>query len=510
METYFRDGLRKTSDFSVVAIPDISRNADKEAIANLFELIAAAAVICDNRAEFVGRIMNMPGHSQLEMKHIIEAGMDRLEDCEALMNEDGEDHEDDFEDGGENELVFDQNMDGYDSFEDSSVGHESSALLGSAAGASSAELMDVIRERDEFRDALDGASKELTSLKNERSYGVEEIEVDNRRLREMTSDLQERLERYQKALETTEQDASKAKRQLEEATAVAEGLREKNVQLEDELDLAKAKTTQLHKAEATVIAYKKKLNSVGVMNQQMQEMEDQAAGYLRQIVDLENANKQLPGLQRKVETMQEQIRKLEQMLRESSKALTEKNSEVTKLKADVMAAVNAKKLFEDELSELRARHAHGIVEDDTIPSFSLGATNTAQLKEKIFRLEHENESLRKQVEDVQPGANDGVNALMSRDIKAELERKDSKIRLLSQDKAKLEAYSKQTLAKFQEKYMVALQECKKQLKEKSEKIEQLEMRAAVEKAAQKREEQLLSSSMYELGLSILQNNLAQR
>ena len=122
-----------------------------------------------------------------------------------------------------------------------------------------------------------------------------------------------------------------------------------------------------------------------------------------------------------------------------------------------------------------------------------------QLKEK-----HE------KIEDVQPGANDDLAALMSRDMKAELKRKDCKIKQLSQDKAKFEAYSKQTLVKFKEKYMVALQECKKQLKEKHEKIEQLDMRAAVEKAAQEREEKLVSSSMYELGLLILQNNSAQR
>mmetsp|Transcript_9661 Transcript_9661/g.13950 ORF Transcript_9661/g.13950 Transcript_9661/m.13950 type:complete len:100 (-) Transcript_9661:71-370(-) len=99
---------------------------------------------------------------------------------------------------------------------------------------------------------------------------------------------------------------------------------------------------------------------------------------------------------------------------------------------------------------------------------------------------------------------------MSQSLKSELERKDAKIKQLSQEKAKLEAYSKMTLAKFQEKYMVAIQECKKQLKEKTEKIEQLEMRSAVEKAGHKREEQLLSSSIYELGLSIMQNNLSKR
>ena len=81
---------------------------------------------------------------------------------------------------------------------------------------------------------------------------------------------------------------------------------------------------------------------------------------------------------------------------------------------------------------------------------------------------------------------------------------------VSGDKDKLEAYTKRTLAKFQEKYLVALQECKAKLKEKQDKIEALENRSSAEKTAQKREERLLSSTVYELGLAIMQNRLKER
>jgi protein HOOK3 len=78
---------------------------------------------------------------------------------------------------------------------------------------------------------------------------------------------------------------------------------------------------------------------------------------------------------------------------------------------------------------------------------------------------------------------------------------------LQNDKEKLEAYTKKTLQKFQEKYLVALQDCKAKLKEKHDKIEALEMRSANEKMAQKREERLLSSAIFELGLGVMQNCL---
>ena len=81
---------------------------------------------------------------------------------------------------------------------------------------------------------------------------------------------------------------------------------------------------------------------------------------------------------------------------------------------------------------------------------------------------------------------------------------------IERDKEKLEAYTKKTLSKFQEKYLVALQECKAKLKEKHDKIEALEMRSQSERTAQKREERLLSSTVYELGLAIMQQRLKDR
>jgi len=139
-----------------------------------------------------------------------------------------------------------------------------------------------------------------------------------------------------------------------------------------------------------------------------------------------------------------------------------------------------------------------------------------EAKEKVIRLEHENANLKKQVAEAlsnpvlssDSGTSRGNGNVTK--LKEELKRKDAQIAKVSSDKEKLEAYTKKTLSKFQEKYLVALQECKAKLKEKHDKIEQLEMRSASEKTAQKREERLLSSTIYELGLAIMQNRLTKR
>ena len=49
---------------------------------------------------------------------------------------------------------------------------------------------------------------------------------------------------------------------------------------------------------------------------------------------------------------------------------------------------------------------------------------------------------------------------------------------LQTDKEKLESYTKKTLHKFQDKYMVAISHCKAQIAEKNEKIDYLEVRVS--------------------------------
>jgi protein HOOK3 len=164
-------------------------------------------------------------------------------------------------------------------------------------------------------------------------------------------------------------------------------------------------------------------------------------------------------------------------------------------------------------------------------------------REKMMRLEIENQRLREQLLQYEtttttPATNskaDGSTATGSNNsestpfavavpaaadtvlidgLKAEIQRlteayqtKEQENLKIASDKDKLEAYTKRTLAKFQDKYLVALQECKAKLKEKQDKIELLEKRSQTERNVQKREERLLSSAIYELGLGIMQNKL---
>lgn len=498
LEQFYHESLGKDADFDAQTskVGAIARSSDRASIAELFELVAAAAVTCENRGEFVGRIMGMTPENQMAMKGVIEKSLSRLSPYDAAA--DGEEVE-------ENELVFGQATPMAAPSESDNPG------LFSPSRASD--------DREELERALVDARRELAAYKSQASLIAEDNQATERKLKTFVGDLQDRLENRQKELSTVEKELKSTSVELEESRTKVGELEEKVTQLADDLDVANAKAEQLRKAEATVVAYRKKLEGVGVMSQQMNELEDQAASYLRQIVELESDVKRLPGMQKTIDDLQLELANVQRASDDAGSVAKGSASEIAELRSKLTASENAKKLFEDELKDLRAQQGES-ADDLGTPMAGLslaGGENSAKSKERMMRLEIENKKLQEAVASLQSqsasAVDDGkVSALQTelKELKEELARKEAEKSKIASDKDKLEAYTKRTLAKFQEKYLVALQECKAKLKEKQDKIEALESRSASEKTAQKREERLLSSTIYELGLAIMQNRLKDR
>ena len=504
-EQFFHESLGKDADFEqhTGKVGAIARTSDKEAIAEMFELVAAAAVTCQNRAEFVGRIMGMSTENQAAMKAIIERSMSRLTAYDAAT---------DSEDVEENELVFGQAAQASSEVEgDSARAGDESLFTTAGRTGSGAEGV------EELERALVDARRELAAFKSQASIVAEDSETTQRKLKALVADLQERLEKRQEELTKVEAELRSTSSELEDSKAKQAELEDKVAQLADELDVVSAKAEQLRKAEATIVAYRKKLEGVGVMNQQMTDLEDQAATYLRQIMDLENDVKKIPTLQKTIDDLQGQVSSMSQENASAGSAMKGSASEIAELRSQLSAAESAKKMFEEEVMELRAEQGASATEDEAVSGLSLSKdAPTGETKEKLMRLEIENKKLQEQVgslkKEVSTAAAEGGADLKAanKSLKDDLAKKEAERAKIASDKDRLEAYTKRTLAKFQEKYLVALQECKAKLKEKQDKIDALEARSASEKTAQKREERLLSSTIYELGLGIMQNRLKER
>jgi len=508
LENYFHNELKKDADFSSVNMQKMAREGDPDTIAVVAELVAAAAVTCPEKNTYVQRIMTMSPDSQMAMKEIIQQSLARLSDYEDDQENESEEEED-------NEMVF---------------GQENPETMGHDDGDENGEK-GLFGNRYDLEQQLEEARRELTQHKSLAAESVEESEKAQAKLRALVEDLQDRLMKRQDELIQVEEDLQQATSDLEDAKSKLAASEEQKAVLEDDLDVAKAKAQQLYKAEATVAAYKKKLDEVGVKNQQMEGLEGQAEKYLQQIMELEAEVKKSAALQKAVSALEEKVTKLEKEKADAASSTKNAAQEVSDLKSRLASAESARKSYEEELTELRAKQ-EGVAEATS----AMENLSVNESKEKAMRLDIENRQLRAELEKLKsapiaatavsdagsesastpiaiavPAANDSPEVAA---LKTEIQRlaeavaaKEKENAKISGDKDKLEAYTKRTLAKFQDKYLVALQECKAKLKEKQDKIEMLEKRSASERSAQKREERLLSSTIYELGLGIMQKKL---
>eukprot|EP00527_Entomoneis_sp_CCMP2396_P001880 CAMPEP_0198155244 /NCGR_PEP_ID=MMETSP1443-20131203/69036_1 /TAXON_ID=186043 /ORGANISM="Entomoneis sp., Strain CCMP2396" /LENGTH=584 /DNA_ID=CAMNT_0043821987 /DNA_START=119 /DNA_END=1873 /DNA_ORIENTATION=- len=509
LEDYYHEGLFKDSDFAAIPMTAIAKESDEVGIGILVELVAAASVTCADKGTYVQRIMGMSTDNQVEMKSILEQSLGKLTD-----------YIDDDDEGDENELVFDD-----DEEEEQHHAEEIAVAPVSMFGGH--------HVNDGMEEDLADAQREIGQLKSQIKVQDQDNERAQSKLRAVVEDLQDRLVKRQDDLIQLEEDLRATTTELEDSKAKLNETNVKTSQLADDLDVANAKAQQLHRAEATVLAYKKRLEGMGEMNQQMSDLEDQSANYLRQIMELETQVKKSNALTKQVHELEEQIKSLEKEKATMTNSSANAVAEIDELKSALNSADRAKKQYEEELAELRAK-AEVLGEDGSseAPVASLAAsTSTAADKEKWTRMQIQMEQLQKQVDQLNKivatqkmelaAVTTATAAVTStaasssdsdevKQLKRELELKNKEIAKISSDKDKLETYTKRTLAKFQEKYLVALQECKAKLKEKQDKIESLESRSASERTAQKREERLLSSTIYELGLAIMQNRLKER
>ncbi|CAN0312776.1 unnamed protein product [Pylaiella littoralis] len=180
-----------------------------------------------------------------------------------------------------------------------------------------------------------------------------------------------------------------------------------------------------------------------------------------------------------------------------------------------------------EVLESQLEHAHRVKDERSAEALD-AKRNAADLEQKNNKLEQlvsemkgapqsaaqaekssaKIKNMKEEMDRLRALADDRERLRMTaQSLEDRLKERETQVNNLQTDKEKLESYTKKTLHKFQDKYMVAISHCKTQIAEKNEKIDYLESKISQDKAASKREERLLMSSVYELGMDIIERQL---
>lgn len=537
VKTWYRDRGLEASNPVGWDVEAAAKSGDETAIAAAVELILGTAVQCEAKAEYVGRIMQLPEDQQATLMRVVDRVLRSVKTT--ISPRKGRAMSEEF---GEEDLRADlaaatrqiaKLQDQVTSLEKKRTPLEDDDDSEDEEASSSAakQVVEFKAQAKEARDALERASRKLRDL---------ELEVDVLR---------------------RDRDVIESKRST--LAAKCKHLEDKVKHLEDEVDLGRDRQDQLRRYEDQIDKLKRRIDDASRLKKENKDLDAQNQQYLKEIVQLEASKAKAERDTRDSEATRDSLESKTEELFALRRQLQIKEADLTRAKDDLDAANEARRFFEDELDALRNSSQPQHHERDDDDPIALNDDDTkgrmSALRSRVAELERENAKLNvatttdrykdlekviaqresqvldatRHIADLQaendrlqtaidassdaavprPPAPPREPSSSSSDVarlQAALRDKDATITKMTDDRSTMELHTKKTLANVQEKYAVLVQTYKNQIKEKQDRISHLESRLRSDRTNHKREEALVVSAIYDLGQRLMDANLAEK
>lgn len=400
VELYYHEELGQLCDANeLVDAHVIAKEGDAHEVAKLAELVLGCAVQCPGRSEYIHPIMQMDASAQASMMHLIENIMHRFQ----LTSPAG---------GSSARGSQANNSFSYISHEGETPESLAIQLTHALEKVSAMELrvLDMEREKRELTERFETAlvakqtlESTVAALEDERDKLVGErqstLTRDNKKIQQI---VESEVHALTLQLEEKNEELQRVKRESTERLMMLENEVRRQA---DELDISRSKLGQLAKLEASVAKYKKKLEEMNALRSQVKDLEIHNAQYLDKVLDLESTVKTMPTLKALVERYKNQVVDLETANVEAVSNNQVKDQKVRRLQEELDSALGGKEFLESQVEELRSQlaSAQHSGQDDMAAAAAdgslsadvlLGRDGGSSLRERIARLERENEQLK--------------------------------------------------------------------------------------------------------------------
>ena len=583
LDAYFRMRCHK----SVAGLP-LDAEAivgDRDSIVvllNLVELVVGAAVLCDNRAVFIKKVLQMDLCDQLLLKTLVERCQQR---CEELDEHTGNSSAG-AEDGQQQQARL----------ADVLRAQEVVRHLHEERSRAEREAQALLLENAQLKEAQAALKTTLTGIQQERlaADGSNQQRMLAAEIRANTLETELQDSRRELDLSAVQADAlrdklCRAEKSTEQAREAQLGL-EITVQRQAEaLELAREKSARLLKAEALNVKFQQRLEELPVLKQENKEQLQLLEEYSGRISELESTTQGMVSLNTMVETYKNSHVELERSKFEALSTIQMLRDEVASLEIDLSTSKKANKQVHEALtalqSEMEMRAAVEAMDIEARRSEASDPESKAALRSRILSLEREisarasgsaagggvggggggssqrlaqdlvmcqaeldrtreekqgREELLLEAKqhlsatqlDLKRTANslqelreehDAAEATL-RDLKATnqklqqaegtlvrleelLKEKEGVVFRLETERGKLEQFSKNTLAAFKNKFMSTLHKVQAEKEALEAALERLADRSEFDRETSRREERLLLSAVYNVGVKIMDKNL---
>eukprot|EP00051_Salpingoeca_urceolata_P033328 m.20179 g.20179 ORF g.20179 m.20179 type:complete len:873 (-) comp6107_c0_seq1:89-2707(-) len=246
------------------------------------------------------------------------------------------------------------------------------------------------------------------------SDNSEEVLQVRRQLTEARDTLTQERDEHSEILKEKNKEALDLRRQLETLQEQADqGLR-----LRDEVEELRSIAAKAPQLERRVEQYKQKLEEYADLAKQAKALEEQNSSHVKRILQLEDGESKLLKLEARIGKYKQQVDDLENALKEEQRRCEKFRHERTKYEEECQS-LQARL---DEALSNTGRDSLGNISVDA-PSLgdALGMAESSGLREKLIRLEHENEILR------QGSVDEQVEDLHAQNTKLEAECKELRV-----------------------------------------------------------------------------------
>jgi len=449
MVEYFHLSLNKrvipTSEFGSIDLSAIAKDSSAPDIVRIVMMVVGAAIQCEERAQYIGYIMELNSESQVVLKDVIERVMQCLEPV----------------DGGSSSPTNNRDDDFRRRLSSGDLNEEVEINFDDAPNEALKEKVEKLESREEE------SRKEIVELQNKLVAAQQEV-ADLSASSNQMSMVENLVDDLHKRLEESESELTTMRHQLTSAMSENAEFKSKYRKAESDLRLAKdeneilgQKAEELGRAEVTIGKYKKKLEEAATIKAHISTVEEQCSKYLDQIMDLEAKLKSTSTLQKKVEEAKVQSSGLGKKVFELESKLQILDAENVKIKGELTSANSAKKMFKDELDKIKSS-VNTDAKDDEIADVDLSFDQGIPLlRERLARLERENKTLReaqaqprpnemsmkqKSIAPPAPPQNDKVDELLSK-ARTELTKKEQEVHALIEKVAVLDSQIEQLTKK---------------------------------------------------------------
>ncbi|CCI43041.1 unnamed protein product [Albugo candida] len=400
IESYYREELSQNCNSSnFINVSKIVKESNESEVCKLIELLLGCAVQCPKKSDYIHPIMQMDATAQQNLMLLIENLMHRFQ----MVSPPSLDHR-----SADPKTSFSYSV------QDEVIVEDLQRLLQiniEKVSILEMKLLDAEREKQELSERIDNLIKEKNGVEEKFNRLHEEkqnlvlerqstLTRDNKKIQQL---VESEVHAIMMELEAKKEELQRTKGEAHERIMLLENEMRRQA---DELDISRTKVGQLSKLEASLLKYKKKLEEMNSLKNQIRELETHNAQYLEKVLDLESTIKTMPTLKALVEKYKNQVVELQTLNVEDRSNLHIRDQKIRRLQEELDSALGGKEFLENQLEELRAQVSNLVqqgndcensdfgVDHGNASNALLGSSSISFLKERLGRMERENAELK--------------------------------------------------------------------------------------------------------------------